>query len=87
MALAVKWVSSAEGAVVPAATSKVFDRIQVVNDTKFWTLTVETGFTDNGLAVANSTEASATSIPPGLYEGRWIAIRIHSGLIRLYEAR
>ncbi len=87
MALAAKWVSSAENEVTPAATSKVFDRIQVLTDTKFHTLTVETPFVDNGLAVANATSASATTIPPGLYEGRWTAIRIHSGLIRLYEAR
>jgi hypothetical protein len=87
MALKAKWVSSAQNEVTPATGSKVFDRIQVINDTKFHTLTVETGFTDDGLAVANSTDASAISIPPGLYEGRWTAIRIHSGLIRVYEAR
>ena len=85
MALKAKWVSSAQNEVTPATGSKVFDRIQVINDTKFHTLTVETGFTDDGLAVANANEVSATSIAPGLYEGRWVAIKIHSGLIRLYE--
>lgn len=84
MAVAEKWVSAAEGAVTPAV-GKVFDRIDVKNDTKFHTLTVESGHTDGGLAVANATEGSATSIPPGLNEGRWTAIRIHSGLIRVYE--
>lgn len=87
MALAAKWVSSAQNEVTPATGSKVFDRIQVIEDTKFHTLTVETGFTDNGLAIANATPASATTIAPGLYEGRWTAIKIHSGLIRVYEAR
>ena len=86
MALAEKRVSAAENAVTPAK-GKVFDRIQVVNHTLFHTLTVETGHTDTGLAVANTTSGSATSIPPGLYEGRWTAIRIHSGLIRVYEGK
>jgi len=86
MALAAKWVSAAEGKVTPVK-GKVFDRIDVKNDTKFHILTVEIGYTDGGLAVANTTPASATTIPPGLNEGRWTPIRIHSGLIRVYEGK
>lgn len=86
MALAEKWVKSTSGAVTPAEGS-VFDRIQVINDTKFHTLTVETGHTDNSDLVANTTAGTADTIAPGLYEGRWTAVRIHSGLVRLYEGR
>jgi hypothetical protein len=86
MALAEKWVSSAENPVTPVV-GKCFDRIQVINDTLFHTLTVETGHTDDGLAVANSISDAATSIAPGLYEGRWTAVIIHSGLIRVYEGK
>ena len=85
MAVAEKWVTSAQGKVTPAV-GKVFDRIQVVEDTKFHTLTVETGHTDGGLVVANTTEGSARLIAPGLYEGRWTEVQMHSGLTRLYEA-
>ena len=87
MALAAKMVSNAEGEVTPAATSKVFDRIHCMQDTKFKTLTSESSFTDDGFAVANENEGSATTVPQGWFmEGRWTAIELHSGLIRVYEA-
>ena len=88
MALGGRWVSSAENKITPATGAKAFDRIQILTDTKFHTLTVETGYNDGGLAVANTTAGSATLIPAGtLLEGRWTEIQIHSGLIRVYEAR
>ena len=85
MALAEKWLTSAETttAVAPAV-GKAFIYIQVVNEAKFHTLTVETGHTDGGTAVANATAGSAVAIPPGLYEGRWVAVKLHSGMIRVY---
>ena len=86
MAVAEKWVTSAEGLVTPAVGS-VFDMIYVAEDAKFRVLTVETGHTDGGLAVANTTEGAARTIAPGLYQGRWTAVHLHSGFIRLYEGR
>lgn len=85
MALAEKWVHSTSGAVTPEV-GVIFDRIQVVETAKFHTLEVANGHTDNGYAVANATVGSAVAISPGLYEGKWTEVRIHSGLLRVYEA-
>ena len=84
MALAEKWVTSAEGLVTPEV-GVLYDRIQVVEDTKFHTLTVQTGHTDGGAEQANTTEGSAAVIPPGVYEGKWVAVQLHSGKVRVYE--
>lgn len=85
MAIAEKTISSAQGATTPAV-GKVFDRIHCMQDTKFKTLTVETNHIDGGLAVANATEGSATTVPQGWFmEGRWVAIEVHSGIVRAYE--
>lgn len=86
MAVAEKTLTSAETTTaVGTAVGIVFDRIQVMTDAKFHTLTIAPGHIDGGKAWANETEGSALSVPPGLYEGRWTAIKLHSGTIRVYE--
>lgn len=74
----------AENGLVSAPTGFVIEKIHCLNDTKFHTITAAVAATETRSA-ANSTEASAETIPAGIVqEGRFSAVRIHSGLVRLY---
>lgn len=79
-------VRAADG-LVSAPTGFVIAKIHALNDTKFHTITpvVAASMTNSP---ANTTAGSAETIPAGiLFEGRYSAVRIHSGLVMLYAVK
>lgn len=75
-------VRSTTGSSITPPTGRVWDVIQVINDTKFHTLTNSIA---SGDSLANTTLANAITIGAGvcLY-GNFTEIRIHSGVVIAY---
>ena len=76
-------ISAAADPTAPP-TGYVFTRLYILTDTKFHTLTAAANFSETN-TLANTTAGSATTISMGLLiEGRFTAVKIHSGLVRAH---
>jgi hypothetical protein len=75
-------VRSTAGVLYTAPTGRFWEVIQIVNDTKFHTLTNTIA---SGDSLANATLASAPTIGAGIcLYGNFSEFRLHSGIIVAY---